>query len=456
MAASTAGILRNALGALLGAALATACTAGGAELPAAGPPQSALPALPDDGPAFSHAVSVVGSLPGSPAFLDSGAPGASPHATQAAWLTLDAAQSGGFAWAVWQIPLAADIQLQQLDLNLQASGLNRYWLAVADYTAGSWRFLLTGQYPAGIQGSQSLSWPGAGLPLEPALHSPGEFAYVACLVTGTNKVNIASLGITNSDPGPGPGDDPIYDLYEDNDTLDSCHPLGPGQTHASVHMSINTEMHDPNEWRDTYDCYCVNVPSGKTLTATLRFEPYDHFWDGVSYRYENDLDLLFYMPGASSILNDFVEQYSSLRIWYYQFEQVTYKANATADYPLCVMGALGEGVPSNAEYDLNIFVSDNAYTVSGYLTQQGALPTKKFVAYLEPGNFSDLTAFGDEGEQDGHFAITGVPDGSYTLKIASSFAFYPAPYTWPETAAVLVSGADSVGNDLDIGADPPT
>lgn len=444
--------------ALLWLSCASACAVGRAQAPAetaAGPASHALPALPDDGPAFGRRVSVEASISGNPAFLDSGAPGAAVHTTQADWLTLDAGAAGGFAWAIWQVPLASEIQLESLFFDIEASGLNKYWLAVADYSTGSWRFLLTAQYPSGIQSEQTISWPSAGLPPETAIHSPGEFAYIACLVEGTNKVNIASLGIVNSDPGPPPGDDPIYDQFEDNDTLDTCYDLGPGTHRASVHMTLNTEMHDPNEWRDIYDCYCVNVPAGSTLTATLRFEPYDHFWDGVSYRYENDLDLLFFMPGASSILNDFVEQYSSFRIWYYQFEQVTYTANSTADYLLCVLGALGEGVDSNAEYDLNIFVSAEAYTVSGYLTQQAALPTKKFVVFLEPGNFSDLTAFADEGEQDGHFAITGVPDGAYTLKVASSFAFYSTPYTWPETAAVLVGGGDSVGNDIDIGADPP-
>jgi hypothetical protein len=387
--------------------------------------------------------------------MDSGAPGAQPEATHADWLRLDATQSGGFAWAIWRIPLTAGFRLEQLDFNIEASGLNRYWLALADYGSGTWRFVLTGAYPTGIQGDQSLVWPTTGLPAEPDLHSPGEFAYLACIVEGANKVNVATLDVTDSDPGVGPGEDPIYDQFENNDTLDTYHDLTAGSYRASVHMTNRTDMNDPDEWKDVYDCYRVNVPAGKTLTATLRFEPFDHFWDGVSYRYENDLDMLFFMPGASSILNDFVEQYSSLRIWYYQFEQVTYQAGSTQDYPICVMGALGEGVNSNAEYDLNIFVSDSAYTVSGYLTQQGALPTKKFVVFLEPGNFSDLTAFADEGEQDGHFAIAGVPDGDYTVKVASSFAFYPTPYTWPETAQAQVLAGDSVGNDIDIGADPP-
>jgi hypothetical protein len=287
------------------------------------------------------------------------------------------------------------------------------------------------------------------------MHSPGHFAYLAVLVMPGNKINVASLDSQDDDPGGPPPDDPIFDAYEDNDALDNCYTLLPGSHFASVHQTLRTDMNDPNEYRDIYDVYCVAIGSGQTLTATLRFEDYDHFWDGTGQRYENDLDLLFFYPGATSILNDFNEQYSSFRIFYYPFEQVTFTASSGADYSLCVMTALGEGVDSNALYNLQLFVSDSAYKVSGYLTQNGALPTKTFVAFLEPGNFNAITAFGAEGELDGHFVISGVPDGTYTLKAYTSLAFNPYPYEWPETLEVVVNGGDSTGNDLDVGDDPP-
>jgi len=438
---------------MLGAASLLAVAGCGALASTAGsgaPPVSlsSLPLLPmNGGPAVPRTASDTATLDGYPAFLDSGVPYVAQHdpIEFPTWLMLDAtALPAGqdFIWAVWQFTLTPDRAIEEIRLNLSQSGANKCYAGLANYHTGMWEF--------GDEtfGTRLLPIPAAG---EWVLHSPDGYCYVAVVVMAGQKLNVSSLQLTQSSIPPPP---PIFDQFEPNDTLATAYLLTPG----SYHASIRETMIQPYG-QDNYDCYKVSLTAGQHLTATLRFEDYNHF-DGPPNL--SDLDLLICPPGAVDPLNEFIESASGLNIQFYPFENGHYVVPSGGDYFIVILGAYGAW--DDAEYVLNVFVSDAAYSVSGTLTQLGAPPDKSLVVFLtkegeaEPPDFSETANFNALTSMDtsphGLFTITGVPDGDYTLKVHSNGGYTEPPYVWPETYPVTVSGGDVSGLSVNIGADP--
>jgi hypothetical protein len=413
--------------------------------------------LPDESALLARQISAVTSFDGVSRFMDSGV-GVTPNTLNQQWLALDGTVATPASWAIWRFPECTDPPngpFLDFQVFVKFASGQFFYVAYADYTANRWVFFDIVNNPDGLL--TSFAFNPASLPNgEDSLHSPGGFAYLAILAVGTN-VQVQHMDCTTPEPDPIPGTDSIPDQFEDNDTLATCYPLTPGMYHASIHQS-NAEMADQNELRDPIDCYCVDVPAGKTLTATLRHEIWDHFGSG----FENDADLLFYFPGASEVYNDFDEPLSSTGIFYDPFEQVLFTNSTGSDMmvSLAVVGEIGEpGVRTNCEYDLGIFISDVAFRVGGTFTQNNAELDKDVVAYLTGpggvgGNFNINTPVPGSG-QPGVFSIPGVPPGTYELHAHGSARFGPQGYVWPETlTGITVTVADVTGQELDLGPDP--
>jgi hypothetical protein len=439
---------------MLGAASLLAVAGCGALASTAGPgtpgappvPLSSLPPLPLQGrPNVVRVVSDTATLDGYPAFMDSGAPYVYNDAMDfPTWLVLNGRLAGcpDFIWAIWQFPVTIETTIQELRVTLSASTTNTCYAGVANYDTGMWEF--------GDEtfGTRLLPIPAAG---EWVLHSPGGYCYVALVVMKGQAINVSSLVMTFAGNPPPP---PIFDQFEPNDTLTAAYLLTPGSYHASIHETMI-----PDYGQDNYDCYKVSLAAGQHLTATLRFEDYNHF-DGPPNL--TDLDLLVCPPGAVDPLNDFIEAASGLNIHFYPFENGHYVVPSGGDYFIVILGAYGAW--DDAEYVLNVFVNAAAYSVSGTLTQSGGEPTKSLVVFLttpgetEPLDYSETANFNALTSMDtaphGLFTIAGVPDGDYVLKVHSNGGYTEPPYVWPETYPVHVSGGDVSGLSVNIGADP--
>lgn len=429
------------------------CGGGPALAPTAAAVQKALPPLPDDGPAWSKQSSETNnSVDGSGANPTSGLPGVYPDATVPQVLVMDAALPGSpdFIWAIWRVQLSPGMTITKITVNTYSSVDQPYYAGLANYTKRHWVF--------GNETSNNITLP---LPPEAQLHSPGNSVYVAIVVMAGVKVNIQSIAVTTEG---GTGTDPIYDQFEPNNPMEQAHPLGPGYYHASIHETYVPEMGG----RDMMDFYTVSLTAGQYLTATLMFEPYDHFWapggEWLTPSY-NDLDVLIYPPGSTRPYDDFIESASGMNIYYYAADEGFYKVTTSGDYIIGILADVGEipHIDSNAEYYLGIYVNDSVHNVSGTITQQTKEITKEFLVYLErdPENPADSGDFNTIAPLDtaphGQFVIKGVPDGTYSLKVRSSAAYYPYPthpYPWPETLPVTVAGSDVTGANLDIGVDP--
>lgn len=363
------------------------------------------------------------------------------HDSYPKMLVLDAtALTEGFVWAMWQIPVGEDYSFESVSVVLYQSGMNKYSTGLADYSTGHWRFYSEGY------GSEYIE-----LTDESSYHSASDNAYVAVIVMAGSKITIGSLDYATTQLNQ-----PIHDDYEPNNSLLAPWSASPGTYYASIYETIIPEMGG----KDDFDFYRVHLEAGDYLTATLRFDVFDAIVDPNNF---NDLDVLIYPPGSTLPLEEFDPDASGTNIYYYPFEQGFLHATVEGDY---FVGIFGDRVPPdvNAEYCLNIYVSQSVHTVSGTLTQLGAEPSKQFVVFLsEPGatepptyqetcNFNDITSI-DAG-MHGEFSIPGVPDGEYVLRVHSSSAFYGQPYVWPEQLPVTVSGADRTGLIVDIGIDP--
>jgi hypothetical protein len=445
-------LLAGALAAvLLGAASCGANAAAQALLAAP------LRALPDDGPAWTRQVSAQSDFPGGETFSTSGQPYVHPDATHPEWLVLDATglplTGAQFVWAIWQIPLTSETVIEELRVNTQSSVSKKYYPALANYALGHW-----------VIGPESHDTITLALPPDQAeLHSPGQYCYIAIIVMAGQKITVASFGMTAS----GGASAPIFDQYEPNDPMESAYPLDPypldrGYYHASIHETYVPEMGG----RDKMDFYTVHLEAGQFLTATLKHEPYDHFWvysDADPLPNYNDLDVLLYPPNSTQPYDQFIEPpVSGMTIYYYAADQAFYQvpAGLGGDYIIGILGDVS-GPDNNAEYYLDIFISDAVHTVSGYLTQKHEAPDKPFLAFLESSDPQDPGFFNCIAPVDqsphGHIQIFGVPDGDYTLKIQSSAAFFPYPvhpYVWEQTLPVIVAGMDVTDASLDIGDDP--
>lgn len=401
------------------------------------PAHAALPALPDDGPGWSkYLATTTFTVPGTATYSTSGEPGV---AESAGWLTMDGDQAGEMAWAIWQFPLPEETSVEDIAINLQQSGFNEYWVLWADYDQGRW----VPDAEKARKGSGPV-YPPAGV------RSPGNYVYMAIVVLPGYKINIDTLEFTHD--GTPPSTDPIFDQFEDNDDTETATPLDPGLYRASIHETIRIDMSDPNEYKDYWDFYKIHVDAGKHLTVTMRFEVFNHFLDPLSF---NDLDLLFFHGPTQNPLNDFDQDLSSYRTYYQAFEQVDYDATAGGDRYIGIRGDFGDiqSPDNNAEYDLGVYVSDAVYTVSGAVTQGGETPAWDHIVFLEPGNFNAVTPY---DPLSGTFTIPGVPNGTYTLKVASTSRSSAGPYdyVWDQTQEVTVNNGNVGGIIIDIGPDP--
>jgi hypothetical protein len=220
--------------------------------------------------------------------------------------------------------------------------------------------------------------------------------------------------------------------------------------------------------KDMMDFYSVTLTAGQYLTATLMFEPYDHFWapggEWLTPNY-NDLDVLIYPPGSTLPYDQFIESASGTNLYFYPADEGFYHVPSDGDYIIGILGDMGDlpHIDSNAEYYLGIYVNDSVHSVKGTVTQNSAEATKPFLVYLEyttpvGGNMGCFSAMAPiDASPHGQFEIKGVPDGVYTLKVESSASFYvypKHPYIWPETLPVTVAGADVTGVSINIGNDP--
>jgi hypothetical protein len=413
------------------------CGARNASVPA----DSAFPAI-GKLDSISRNVSDIATVNGVDYIASSGVPSAQPHPTQPSWLVLDGdAATGVSTWAIWRVSLTAGETPQFIDISLPQTYPNRYWLAYADFAAERWVFLDAAGNPLGRQGA-----PPSIQPTDPSvLLSPNLNMYVAILVMPTQKVNVAYLE-ANYSPVVFP--DPIFDDFEDNDDLENCYELsGPGMYRASIHETPRDDMNDPNEREDSRDIYCVNVPAGSELTVTMRHDLLNYFSDFG----EQELDLLYYPPGALDKYDDFSESLSSLNLRYYPFEQIHITSSGTQTFG--VVAEVGDFYDDDAEYEMNVFISADTHEVSGIVKQGGQAATKKFVAFLTPGNFNDVTWFHeDEGlpESVGAFLIKGVPDGEYTLHVMGGAGFGEGEWIYDQTLPVSVAGGNVTDVLIDI------
>jgi hypothetical protein len=416
------------------------------------PPLAELDQLPP------HGVATTTEHTGASRIADSGA-GVSVHPSDPGWLTLDGSAAGTYTWAMWQLPVTTGEELTGVTVNFYGSGLNRYWLGHPDYDAGVWDF------GDGDRVGVSTFTPEPGSNI-----LSGDELYFVVLVLPGNTVTVSGLEVEDS--GTSGGDDPIYDDFEINDNATYAIPepeegpyefTAPGNYRAGLYQTTQELMDKPS---DHYDYYLYNGTAGNTLTITLRFEVWDHFWEPGDPDYPvpdfNDLDVLFLHGQTGDPLNDFDEDNSGLRIYYMPFEHIVYELEVDEEI---VIGIAPDPDPyfqtkSNAEYYLGIHESPAVYTVSGDVTIAGAVPDRDLVVFLEPGNFNDVTGVpGDPATgEPGVFDITGVPPGSYTLKVHSTARKNPAGYVWEGTGeqlAVEVTTGNVGGLSLDLSA-PPT
>jgi hypothetical protein len=407
-------------------------------------------ALPDiaDLDSIAHAASETApQVNGADYIASSGPPAVVPHPTQSTWVVLDGDQvADQTAWAIWRVTLNPGELPEAVDVNLPQNGLRRYWIAYADFAGERWQFLDTAGNELGLQGASAHIAPGT----PGDLLSPNLNMYVAVIVRGGQSPSSAiNVGYLEAGYMPAGGTDPIADDYEDNDTLDECYPLpDAGMYHASIHETWRVDMSDPNEFRDKYDFYCIDIPAGKELTVTLRHDAADHF-GGQPGGY-NDLDLLFYPESAEVWGEDFIEDDSSMQV-FYGFEQI-HLTGLSGMYKLGVVPDIGDDYAENAEYDLGVYFSSSTHSGSGKITQDGASVDKRFSVFLEPGNFNVPTVF-DPGHE-GEFTIDGVPDGPYTLKVQGSAGDNQTGYVYPESLSVTFSGTNLTGKNLDISLFP--
>lgn len=429
-----AGIGLSVLALLLTALHATSC--GGAS--AAGSVDSApviqaaaAPAFPLDDPHFSRQVNAIETLDGTQTYSDCGAPGFAVHDTIATVGVLASSEAQPSAWAVYRFPLNNPTDLESIKVTLHQGKLDDYYyVMLADYTSKRWQ--LVGQK---LSTSQVLPADWQGLDIT----SPAKFVYIAVIVVDGRDINIA--GLESSITQGNGGDYPIYDDFEDNDTLDTCYPIGVGSYVASTHDDFVPEMLEIDEAQDHWDFYCIDLNAGEHFTATLEYEYVNHF-DQPNGTF-NDLDMLMYAPGVMDLpLDNFNEQWSSIRIYFTNMELVSFVAPGTGTYRIGIRGDLGDqfSADSNAEYVLKTFVSADTHKVSGFITQNEQEPDKKFLVVLTPGNFSGVTSL--EAAPHGGYEINGVPDGTYTMEVRGSAAWNQHDYTYPNTKQVVVSGGD--------------
>ncbi|MCB1222076.1 MAG: hypothetical protein H7A35_09360 [Planctomycetales bacterium] len=388
------------------------------------------PSFPLDELHYSRQVNAIETLDGTQAFSDCGAPGFAVHETIPTVSVLTSTVEAPTAWAVYRFPLNNPQDLESIKVNLYQGKLDDYYyVMLADYNSNRWH--LVGQK---LSTSQVLPADWQGLDIT----SPAKFVYIAVIVVDGRDINIA--GLESSITQGNGGDYPIYDDFEDNDTLDTCYPIGVGSYHASTHDDYVPEMLEIGEAQDHWDFYCIDLTAGDHFTATMEYEFINHFTPPYTF---NDLDILMYAPGVTSDpLNTFDEQWSSFRIYFTNIELVHFVAPTTGTYRIGIRGDLGDQftADSNAEYVLNTFISADTHTVSGLISQDEQEPDKKFLVVLTPGNFSAVTSL--ETAPHGGYQIVGVPDGTYTLEVRGSAGFGQENYTYPNTQQVVVNGGD--------------
>jgi hypothetical protein len=419
---------------LLAVLIAASCSQGQAatETLQSSPGISEGPAFPLDDPHYSRQVDTVETVDGLLSFSNSGAPGFTPHPTISTVAVLESSEAAPTAWAVYRFTLNSNPELLSIKINLHQGNLSsQYLVMLADFASGRW------QYQGQHLGTDIL------LPADYSgfnLVSPGKYCYLALLVIDGKKINVA--GIESETTGGGGGEYPIFDQYEDNDTLSTCTPIGPGSYIASTHDDPVVEMLEIGELKDRWDFYCIDLEAGEHFTATMKYEFVNHF-DQPNGTF-NDLDMLMYVPGVPDdrALDDFHEQWSSYRIYFTNMELVHFVVPATGTYKLGIRGQLIDQftAPSNAEYVLQTFISPNTHTVSGYITQNDLEVDKKFLVVLTPGNFSGVTSL--EAAPHGGYSISGVPDGTYTMEVHGSAGFSQHDYVYPNTKEVVVNGTN--------------
>lgn len=412
-----------------------------AELVSSGPQPALLPELPAAGPYWSRQVSDVTSQIGSDRYQDCAEPGALPDVPFTGALQLDGTAASEYAWSIWRFALTPETVIEKFKITLTASGLSPYYTAYADYTQHRW-------VVSDVHGGGTTVFPVD----ESSLHSADEYAYLAILVAPDSIIKVAQIEMTAEGP-PLPG--PIFDQFEDNDEMDIAYPLTAGMYHASIHESYRGDIPAP-EQQDFWDFYSIDLQAGQTLTLTLRYEVFDHFHNAPLPNY-NDLDLLFYTSLTTNYMNDFIEQYSGLRIYYAPFEHCVYTADAARTIYIGIRGdsEASDPVDNNAEYYLGVAITNGlTYTVTGNISVLGEIPNRDVVVFLEaatdelPGNYNYVTALPPGNA--GYFEITGVPDGDYTLWVHGTARYGPSDFVWPESLLLTVDGADLSGMDLDL------
>lgn len=437
------GTLPGLLAGMILAMLASACGTASGEVPQAGVEiPASTPAFPLDEAHYSRHVNAVEAVDGQASFSDIGAPGFSNHPTVAGTAVLASSTEVPTAWAVYRFPLNNPLDLESVKINLFQGKLDdSYYVMLADYSSMRWQMI--GQ-KTGTSQLVPADWTG----MDP--ESPGNWCYIAILVVDNRDINIAGIEATIDD---GSGTEyPIFDDFEDNDTLVDCTPIDVGSYLASTHDTYVPEMVEIDEGFDRWDFYCVGLLAGEHFTATMAYEFVDHF--NQPNGNFNDLDVLVYEPGVlQDPLDNFSEQWSSLRIYFTNMEHVHFVAPITGTYRLGIRGDLADqfGSDSNAEYVLNVFKNTSTQTVSGVISQNGTEVDKKFLVVLTPGNFSAVTSL--EASPHGEFTIPGVPSGNYTMSVHGSAAWGQHDYVYPNTKEVVVNGTNVTAN-LDIDSFP--
>ncbi len=406
-------------------------------------PAASTPAFPLDEAHYSRHVNALESVNGVQSFSNVGAPGYSVHPTIATVAVLESSVAVPTAWAVYRFPLNNPADLESIRISLTQSGFNKYLALLADYNSQRWQVV-----KETFGTSQILPEDWAGMDPE----SPGHWCYIAIVVVDGQTINISGLEGTLSESST----DPIFDDFEDNDTLIDCYPIGVGTYFASTHDDYVPEMAFKGEGKDSWDFYCIDLAAGDHFTATMEYEFVNHF-DQPNGPF-NDLDVLMYEPGVlDDPLNTFSEAWSSIRIYFTNMELVHFVAPAGGTYRIGIRGDLGDEfvADSSAEYVLRTFISADTHTVSGLITQNELPVDKKFLVVLTPGNFSSPTSLEFDNPPDGQYSIMGVPDGTYTLSVHGSAAWNQHDYIYPNTKQVVVSGGN-VNQSMSIDPYPGT
>lgn len=436
--------------------------AGRAPQPAGGLPEvGALEELSRHGSLVEYT-----TVNGADALTTSGEPSAVVDTLDNTRLVLDGDLApDGFAWAIWRVTLAEGQAPLSVDVSFSSIGLRRYWLAWANFTDGRWEFVTGADVTEfGIKGAL------AGItPAEPEdMLSPTRGIYVAVISrpgqSPSSVITVSQLEAAYDVPVP---PDPIFDDFENNDGLDDVnphpvlgvpHPLtvtGSGSIfRASIHET-QVQMQMPGEGVDRYDYYILNAPPGKQVTITLRHEPQNHFLEFPPPSDFTDLDLYFYNGGETDF-NNFVEAKSSTQVFPGGFEHV-FLGSHSGEFRLGIVPDTADGgYEDNAEYELGVFYSDSAFTVSGTVKQNGAVPMTDFTVFLEPGNFNDDTWMdGDEGPGSrGEFSIPGVPPGDYTLRVAGGARHQQSGYIYEAFEQITVAGPVTQNIDIEQYAGP--